>query len=211
VKIWNFTRDITFYKLHAAVGDTWSFTYLTNSGGFDFHYIVTMQSRLDSIKTPAGKFENCLRYYFDDPRTIDDEFTDWLAPDVGLIFRCVMTPRELKEAIVNGIRYPPITSVNEQPPAATSQFELSQNYPNPFNPETVIEYEVQTSGRVVLQVVDVLGREVRKLVDGFTLPGHYTVVWDGKDTERKSVVSSVYICRLSLNESCLSKKMLYIK
>jgi hypothetical protein len=170
-----------------------------------------MQSRSDSVKTPAGRFGSCLRFYFDIPWAIDDEFTDWLAPEVGLVFRCAQVPWELKEATVNGIRYPPVTSVYEQPPTATSQFELSQNYPNPFNPSTVISYEVRSSARVELQVLDLLGREVRLLVDRFVRPGTYKTTWDGRDTRGRIVTSGVYVYRLSVDDAHVTRKLVFIK
>jgi hypothetical protein len=78
------------------------------------------------------------------------------------------------------------------------EFELYQNYPNPFNPNTVISYSVQTTHALsVLQikVYDILGREVKTLVNENKAPGKYDVVFDGKNLS-----SGVYFCRLSIKD-----------
>ncbi|GAB4363627.1 MAG: hypothetical protein Kow0042_01650 [Calditrichia bacterium] len=58
------------------------------------------------------------------------------------------------------------------PPA---DFHLAQNYPNSFNPVTTIEYQVEKSGSVKLAVYDLLGREVKTLVNERKPAGSYTV------------------------------------
>jgi hypothetical protein len=72
-----------------------------------------------------------------------------------------------------------------------SGFALFQNYPNPFNPETKIKFQIPTSSDVVLQVFDVLGREVKTLVNERLQPGSYETTFDGKDLS-----SGVYLYRL---------------
>jgi hypothetical protein len=121
----------------------------------------------------------------------------------------VQEPRELYEATVSGIHYP-VTSVEKEPNPIVS-FMLYQNYPNPFNPRTVIRYELQSGGYVILKITNVLGREIKTLVEEFALPGRYEVMWDGKDAEGNSVASGIYIYRLGVNGFHLSRKLLFIK
>ena len=54
---------------------------------------------------------------------------------------------------------------------------LSQNMPNPFNPSTTIEYQVAEAGQVKLAIYNLLGQEVRVLVDARNEAGHYTANW----------------------------------
>ena len=72
------------------------------------------------------------------------------------------------------IGFQPVAGVEEEsvPPAS---FELFQNYPNPFNGSTVIRYSLPSSGHVSLKVFDLLGREVRTLVNGEESIGVHTV------------------------------------
>ncbi|MDZ7360450.1 MAG: S8 family serine peptidase [candidate division KSB1 bacterium] len=77
-------------------------------------------------------------------------------------------------------------------------FALSQNFPNPFNPETAIRFGLPQDEHVQLVVIDLLGREVRKLVDNDFSAGYHSVVWDGKDNAGSAVASGVYIIHACL-------------
>jgi photosystem II stability/assembly factor-like uncharacterized protein len=58
------------------------------------------------------------------------------------------------------------------------KFSLNQNYPNPFNPSTVISYQLTINSRVTLKIYDILGREVKTLVDETQTAGQHTVLWE---------------------------------
>ena len=58
-------------------------------------------------------------------------------------------------------------------------YSLSQNYPNPFNPTTKINFAIPKQGLVTLRIYDVLGREVRTLVNEVKAAGYHTVDFDG--------------------------------
>jgi photosystem II stability/assembly factor-like uncharacterized protein len=93
-------------------------------------------------------------------------------------------------------------------------YSLEQNYPNPFNPKTMIRFNVankfpiRTFGndKVVLKVYDVIGREVKTLVNESLKPGTYEVTFDGS-----SLNSGVYFYKISTNNFTEIKKMLLIK
>ena len=71
-------------------------------------------------------------------------------------------------------------------------FALAGNYPNPFNPMTTIRFDVPRTGRVTVDVYDVRGQRIARLVDGEVAPGRHTVVWDGRDRHGRTVSSGVY-------------------
>lgn len=75
-------------------------------------------------------------------------------------------------------------------------YKLAQNYPNPFNPMTIISYELSTESRVRIIVSDMLGRELRVLVDEIQPSGPGMEVWDGTDDNGLAVASGVYFYRL---------------
>jgi hypothetical protein len=77
-------------------------------------------------------------------------------------------------------------------------FSLMQNYPNPFNPSTKISFFVGTYGHTSLRVYDILGREIRTLVNQVETPGYHTVEWDGRSSAGQKVGSGIYFYRLSV-------------
>jgi hypothetical protein len=99
-----------------------------------------------------------------------------------------------------------ISNVRELSSTVPEVFTLSQNYPNPFNPETKIKFQIPTSSDVVLQVFDVLGREVKTLVNERLQPGSYETTFDGKDLS-----SGVYLYRLQAGGFVETKKLLLLR
>lgn len=88
---------------------------------------------------------------------------------------------------------------------------LSQNYPNPFNPSTTIEYAVPNRSNIRLELFNILGQNVRTLVNELKPPGEYKAVWDGKDNRARPVSTGVYLYRLRVGDAVLTKKMLLLK
>lgn len=80
-----------------------------------------------------------------------------------------------------------------QPPV---QFALLQNYPNPFNLTTTIEYDVPALSVVTITIHDVLGRNVKQLVNEPKQQARYSVIWDGTDSRETHLASGVYIARM---------------
>lgn len=103
------------------------------------------------------------------------------------------------------------TGIDALPGNVPTTFDLFQNYPNPFNPSTKIEYQIAQSGYVSLLIYDLLGREVRSLVSTFQQSGHYSVTWDGKDNEGRTLSTGMYIYRLRAGSEVLTKRMLLLK
>ena len=89
-------------------------------------------------------------------------------------------------------------------------FMLEQNYPNPFNPSTRISWQSPVGSRQTLKVYDVLGNEIRTLVDEYKEAGKYEVEFNAND-----IPSGIYIYKLTITtESKIftsSKKMTLLK
>lgn len=92
-----------------------------------------------------------------------------------------------------------------------STFRLGQSRPNPFNPTATIEYDLPRPEHVVLRVYDLLGREVRTLVNERQPAGFYQVVWDGRDDQSVAVSSGVYFYKMTAGAFTQSRKMTLVK
>lgn len=79
------------------------------------------------------------------------------------------------------LKYPGQVASVGSVPLTPSLFELEQNYPNPFNPSTTIDYRLAANSDVTLKVYDVLGREIRRLVNERQGRGEYTVRFDAQN------------------------------
>ncbi len=90
-------------------------------------------------------------------------------------------------------------------------YKLHPNYPNPFNPVTTIRYDLKNPGKVTLKVYNMLGQEVRTLVNRHESPGFKSVVWDGRDNKGKMASSGLYIYRIETGKFVKSHKMLLVK
>jgi hypothetical protein len=88
------------------------------------------------------------------------------------------------------------TTFIENPSVRPEIFDLAQNYPNPFNPETNIRYSLQTATEVTIDVYDVLGHWVNRLLQQNQAPGEYHISWDGRDFNGQTACSGIYFCRM---------------
>ncbi|MGD8781551.1 MAG: T9SS type A sorting domain-containing protein [Ignavibacteria bacterium] len=89
---------------------------------------------------------------------------------------------------------------------AITEYSLEQNYPNPFNPTTTIKYQIPETGNVTLKIYDVLGREVKTLVNETQIIGVYSVEFNAS-----KLASGVYISRLTAGNFVEKRKMLLVK
>ena len=91
------------------------------------------------------------------------------------------------------------------------RFHLNQNMPNPFNPSTVIGYQLSEAGLVRLAISNLLGQEVRVLVNERRDAGSFSATWDGTDALGRRVASGVYLYRIQAGEFSASRRMLLLK
>ena len=90
-------------------------------------------------------------------------------------------------------------------------YNLSQNYPNPFNPVTTLRYSLPEREEVVLKIYDILGRQIRTLVQGVEEPGYKLVTWDGSDEFGRPVGTGVYLYQIRAGDFTQTRKMLLLK
>ena len=86
------------------------------------------------------------------------------------------------------------------------EFSLEQNYPNPFNPNTVINYSLAAAEKVQITVYDLLGKEIKTLVNEVKGPGSYQVTFSASD-----ISSGVYFYKITAGSFLDIKKMVVVK
>jgi len=104
--------------------------------------------------------------------------------------------------------------LNQQKSTIPTAFGLEQNYPNPFNPTTDISYQIadgRSSVHTTLKIYNMLGQEVRTLVNETKEPGSYTVTWDGRDSRGMRVSSGIYSYRMAAGQFMTSKQMILLQ
>jgi formylglycine-generating enzyme required for sulfatase activity len=104
-----------------------------------------------------------------------------------------------------------ITSSEKQTGITPNQFELFNNYPNPFNPSTTIKFNLPEQQKVMLKIFNILGAEVKTLVNETVGSGSYSYKWNGKNDYGNFVSTGLYIYTLRTEKYTKSKKMLLIK
>ena len=97
------------------------------------------------------------------------------------------------------------------------EFTLKQNYPNPFNPQTTIDYDIPYNSTGLDQVptslviYDLLGKEVIRLVDGYQLPGKYSISWTGVNYNGNRVASGIYFYSLRTGTFSDTRRMILLR
>ena len=137
---------------------------------------------------------------------------------VELVFRTNGTPSagdfQVSESVLVGVdgavdmlNYVEIGNLQSLP----DQYGLNQNMPNPFNPSTAIGYRLPEAGLVRLAVYNLLGQEVRVLVNARKEAGSFTAAWDGTNAMGRRVASGVYLYRIQAGSFSATRRMLLLK
>ena len=92
-----------------------------------------------------------------------------------------------------------------------AEFALLQNYPNPFNPITSFRYELPEQSHVTIVIYDMLGREVRTLVNTTQDAGFKLVIWNATNDYGKPVSAGVYLYQINAGDFVQTKKMVLLK
>jgi hypothetical protein len=110
----------------------------------------------------------------------------------------------LKQIDTDGsLTYSETLQVQVTPPKT---YALGQNYPNPFNPETRIAFQLKNREQVTIKVFDVLGRNVRTLVDQTLEAGTHQITFDAGD-----LPSGLYLYSMRAGEFHQVRKMALVK
>ena len=95
--------------------------------------------------------------------------------------------------------------------AVPESFALYDCYPNPFNPGTTISYDISKACQVTVLIHDMLGKEIRQLVNKSLDPGKYKIYWDGLTGIGEPVPSGIYFYTINSDNFLKTKKMILLK
>ena len=170
----------------------------TNNFGFEIQRKTLQNDNWDIVGTVEGKGTTTTPHKY--------SYTDKTV-DIGTYYY------RLKQIDFDGsFELSDEIKIDVRPPKT---FSLYQNYPNPFNPETIIRYRIpqldRTSILVELKIYNLLGDEVRTLVQTDQDAGYYSVTWDGKNNHGQTVSAGTYIYRLRAGNFIKTNKMLILR
>ncbi len=108
---------------------------------------------------------------------------------------------------------PTMLESSGDPSIVPGYFTIQQNYPNPFNPSTKIQYTIQKTGHIYLTVYNILGQQIKVLVDDELSASTeaYEVEWDGTDEMGKPVASGIYLYRIQQENYAKARRMLLMR
>ncbi|RPI19421.1 MAG: T9SS C-terminal target domain-containing protein [Ignavibacteriae bacterium] len=187
------TVTARYSDIQGGTGQTWFGTgckdiypFFADSSNGDFHL-------QDSIHCSDIRYSPCIDA--GDPAAQDSLLTcDW---GLGII-RSDMGAYGGKISFVIGIK-----KIYSNIP---EEYHLSQNYPNPFNPTTNIEFSIPQNSLVALKVFDVLGREIKTLINENLNAGTYKI-----DFDASAYTSGVYYYRMECGNYFETRKMILLK
>jgi hypothetical protein len=99
-----------------------------------------------------------------------------------------------------------LTDIESSQSLVPNEFLLEQNFPNPFNPRTSIRFNLPESGMVKLTLYNILGQEIRTLVNEFKEYGTYTINFNASDLN-----SGMYIYKIETGSFVQTRKMSLVK
>ena len=170
----------------------------TNNFGFEIQRKTLQNDNWDIVGTVEGKGTTTTPHKY--------SFTDHTVTIGTYYYRLKQTDFDGSFDFSDEIK------IEVRPPKT---FSLYQNYPNPFNPETIIRYRIpqldRTSIPVELKIYNLLGDEVRTLVQTDQDAGYYSVTWDGKNNHGQTVSAGTYIYRLRAGNFIKTNKMLILR
>ena len=95
--------------------------------------------------------------------------------------------------------------------ALPDEFALHPNFPNPFNPATRIIYDLAEASDVRLEIYDLMGRNIKTLVNRTQGAGRHFISWNGDDHAGNQVGAGVYLYKLHAGNKIFTRKMILMK
>ncbi|MCX6150335.1 MAG: ice-binding family protein [Ignavibacteriales bacterium] len=188
----NIPIELTSFSATADKNDvilSWSTTTETNNQGFEIQRRNTNNNEFERVGFVKGNgTTTAVKIY-----TFSDK--DILAGNYGY---------RLKQVDYDGrFEYSDEIEINITRPL---EYVITQNYPNPFNPTSAIRYAIPKIDFVKISIYDMLGKEIKVLVNEEKTPGNYEIIFDAKE-----LASGIYFYKINAGEFSQIKKMILMK
>lgn len=201
VSYFNQDSDMIRYDFSKTVGDTIWFLKV----GMDTLFCSIWS---DDFKSLFGQTVRQQVYYIKTRRS--SEGTKYFLADGYGIAEILYEPGDewfLRGAIINGKQYGTITSVNNiEPDQLLTEYELFPNYPNPFNGMTTIRYQIPKESDVKITIYNILGKEIKTIVEENQNRGNYNVLFDATNLS-----SGIYFYTMKAGTFIETRKMILLK
>lgn len=210
-------------------------TYMLDWEDLDEDGDTTDELLLDSMEVPVWTFYDTYRYCWKEDQSWDFPITahaqdscwififgdtvmaryveymfyaDWIADKYGVVgfFEEYAPFVGITGAIINGVQYGNIVSVEADRQVRPKGFLLYNNYPNPFNGSTKIDFQLSKSMVVTLKVFNSLGAEIKTLCNEYKNPGNYSVIFNAEN-----LASGIYYYQLKGSTLNVTKKMILLR
>jgi len=124
--------------------------------------------------------------------------------DINYIFTIKPITSNDKYYFETDLQY--LTNLKTKNQFVPDKFSLEQNYPNPFNAYTTIKYTIPTSGKVNLSLYNILGQQIKNLVNKNLEAGSYKSLFNANN-----FASGIYFYSFSFENHTITKKMILLK
>ena len=189
-------NDSICYTLHneGSVVDTFNIEFHDTQGWFNQ---VSDMVILDSYSSIQLFFEYSTQY---------SPLTDTLT----LIVTSSLNPESVDSSTITLQMIPGVSL--QRPVFDSPELEAwIEVHPNPFNNSTTIYYAVQTDGFVEITIYNMLGRQIKCLVNDYITAGEHTIQWEGINGFNESVSSGIYYCNIKSGDANLTKRLILLK
>ena len=168
------------------------------------------------IPSSIGELSNLYHLDFmnneltDIPETICNIYDNLTVFSIGLNYICPPYPDCIEDNMgeQDTTNCDQVSIIDETLPIIHNLYNA---YPNPFNPVTTLRYDPPENSHVTITIYDMLGREVKTLVNQTQDAGYKSVIWDATNDYGKPVSAGIYLYQIQAGEYISTKKMVLLK
>ncbi|MBK8981612.1 MAG: FG-GAP repeat protein [Ignavibacteria bacterium] len=197
--IWDFPSPVEIQSFISSISErnvilSWSTSSELNNSGFEIQR---------AVENEKLKIENWSKIGFIEGNGTSNESHNYSFTDRNL--ESGNYKYRLKQIDFNG-NFEYFELAEEVSIGIPEKYALSQNYPNPFNPVTTINYDLPADGIVTIKVYDIIGREMKTLVNEMKTAGYHKIQFNAAD-----LASGAYFYQMKAGDFVAVKKFVVLK